>query len=276
MEGRKSKPAKKNLATKKRSVHTAKAKPAVKKQMVQRARSKKKPTQKTVPIKTVAEPIRVVSVPTPLVVQPLAASKLKSKQRKHHWPLHHYFITVGVLAFVSALAMTTVADFAQLTFMQIDSLATTNNTLLKPTPIETRFFATTAGEITLALPATWTATTVADNAITYTHNTLADTNISVTAATNDSDNIFTWLQNNQPDYTNATVIEATPAVTVLRGVMVNATTVDDLPLQIIYLPIQKNLGERYVVTIRVQVPAEDSEIEVKRALDSLLESFEVK
>ncbi|MBI4408009.1 MAG: hypothetical protein HY565_05940 [Candidatus Kerfeldbacteria bacterium] len=276
MEGRKSKPAKKRLATKKPSVHTAKAKPAVKKQVVRRIQNKKKSTRKVAPIKRVIEPVRSVSIPTPLVVQPLATSKLKSKHSRRQWPLHHYFITVGVLAFVGALAMTTVADFAQLTFMQIDSLTTTNSTLLKPTPIETRFFATTAGELTLALPATWTATTESENTITYTHNTLASTTISIAVATNDSDNIFTWLQNNQPDYTNATVIEASPAVDALRGVMVTATTTDRIPLQIIYLPIQKNLGERYVVSIRAQLPTEESTIEVKRALESLLESFGVK
>lgn len=257
MEGRKSKPAKKNLATKKRIIRTAKPKPAVKKRKVQRTR----------------KPTVAVHIPTPLPVQPLAATALKPKRSKHKFPLHHYFITVGVLAFVSALAMTTVADFAQLTFMQIDSLATTNNALLKPTPIETRFFATVAGELTLALPATWTATTESENNITYIHNTLADTTITVTVATNDTDNIFTWLQTNQPDYTKATVVEASPAVTVLRGVMVDATTMDGIPLQVIYLPIQKNLGERYVVSIQAQVPTEDSAIEVKRALESLLENF---
>ena len=256
-----------------RKLKKVKPKPAAKKRLVRRAHTKKKNTRKPAVVKVPVSVTPTVSVPIPLPVQPLTATALKPKRSKHKFPLHHYFITVAALAFVGALAMTTVADFAQLTFMQIDSLATTNNTLLKPTPIETRFFATTAGEITLALPATWTATTVADNAITYTHNTLADTNISVTVATNDSDNIFTWLQNNQPDYTNATVIEATPVVAAMRGVMVNATTTNAIPLQIIYLPIQKNLGERYVVSIRAQVPVEDNELEVKRALDSLLENF---
>lgn len=251
MEGRKSKP------TKKKSVHITKLKPVVKKRKVRRTR----------------KPTVAVHIPTPLPVQPLAATALKPKRSKHKFPLHHYFITVGVLTFVGALAMTTVADFAQLTFMQIDSLTTTNNTLLKPVLTETRFFATVAGELTLALPATWTTTTESENSITYTHNTLADTTITVTVATNDTDNIFTWLQNNQPDYTNATVTEATPVVAAMRGVMVDATTIDGVPLQIIYLPIQKNLGERYVVSIRAQVPAEDSVVEVKRALESLLENF---
>lgn len=249
-------------------------KPAVKKRIVRRA-AKKVVVKKTTVRQSVRLAPAVTTVPRPLPVDPLLHQPLRRTRPDDRMSLRRHIVSAFSLVAISVVALSVIAGFAQVTFMNIDSMNTSSTALMKPVATESRFFPSVAGELTVTMPMTWTITAEGDNTITYTHTTATAATMTMTVQTNETDNIFTWLQAHQPDYTNAIVVESDAAVSALRGVTVTAETLDGVPLHVIYIPIQKNLGERYIITIRAQVPSDEAGLFVQQAFDSVLENFGV-
>lgn len=237
-----------------------------KKVSIKRSATKRRPSVRLAP--------SVATIPLPVTVQTTHRS-MKRTEPHDNLSLRRHIISIFSLVAMSVVSLAVIAGFAQVTFMDIESLNSPAISLMKPMMIESRFIPSVAGELTLGMPATWAVTNEGDNTITYTHATVTGTTLTITVQTNETDNIFTYLQAHQPDYTNAVVVASDPAVLAWRGVTVTATTTDEVPLQIVYIPIQKNLGERYIVTIRAEIPTEESKVFVQQAFDSLLENLDI-
>lgn len=220
-------------------------------------------------------PARVSGLTQPLTVQALPSNMLKSTAYVHPWSLRHNVVVIVALTLVAIIAMVAIASFTQSTLSDIESLNTPSATLMKPTATETRFFTTLAGEIKLTLPATWTVTNHTDDTISYTHTTLANTNMTVRVIVNEETDAASWFEANTPDYEQPTVVESTEEVAALRGLSAHATNADGVAMQLLYLPIQKNLRERYIVAIEAQTPT-DSTLAVTEALDEMVANFQVE
>ncbi len=267
---------------KKPSTKKPAAQPAVRKPIARGTKKVQKKTvvrttRKSVPVVdsiTQLPPSRVSGLTQPLTVQAIANPMLKRSADVHPWSLRHHFVVIISLTLVGVIAMVLIASYTQSTIQDIESLNTPSSTLMKPTATETRFFTTAAGEIKLALPTSWSVTENTDEQITYTHATLPDTTITIDVTENDYTDVATWYTALKPDYTNSAVIASSAEVSALRGLTVTATSADDKPLKIVYLPIQKNLRERYVVTIQAQSPA-DSVTAVDEALTEIVSNFSV-
>lgn len=296
MEGRKTKKVKaaKTATSKRQPVvsvekksvpkKTAQKKPATKissKKPIKKPAAKKtsrRASRTTAPVVdsiTQLPPSRVSGLVQPLKVQMTAAPMLQASGYVHPWSIRHNLVIILSLTITAVIAMTLIAGFTQTTLQQIESLEASSATLMKPTATATRFFTTPAGEAALTLPITWAVTDSTENRITYTHTTLPNTTLTIQVETNDTDNVFTWLQVHEPNYTNATVIASTAVISALRGVTVSATSSYGLPMTVVYVPIQKNLGERYIVSIQAVVP-DGSSIAVQEALEDITANLEVK
>lgn len=268
------------VAVKKKSPVKKTAPKPVSKKVVSKVTSKSstRTTRATAPVVdsiTQLPSSSVSGLTQPLTVQTVASpTMLKRSAYVHPWSLRHHLVIILSLTVVGIIAMAVIAGFTQSTIQDIESLNTPSSTLMKPTATETRFFTTPAGEIKLTLPTGWTVTENTDALITYTHTTLPDTEITVGVTDNDYTDITGWLEVVEPDYTNSAVVTSSSEVSALRGLTVTATSVDGEPLKIVYLPIQKNLRERYVVTIQAQSPA-GSVTAVDAALTDIVSNFSV-
>ena len=297
MEGRNSKKTKVTKSKTKRPVKktTTQSKPSTtpKRQSVTRTRTTKKATpQRKVSKATnrskVAAPVvdsitqlhpsRVSGLVRPLSVQTVSPLRttLKSSASVHPWSLRHHFVVVLTLTIVGLMAMVAIAVFTQVTIQNIESLSGTTDLVFRPSATETRFYPTMAGELAITLPTAWDATEVSDNKVTYSHTTVANAKITVEVNTNETDDVATWLEAQTPTYTDDTVVASNEAASAWRGMTVTATSETGTPLTILYLPIQKNLGERYIVTVTAEHPTTDYTGIIDSALEELVGGLDVK
>lgn len=247
-----------------------KPKPATAKRKVQKKKALKKVTKVTpiVATKPTAKPV----IAPPLTVQPGVAAMTSSLQQRskktpavHPLSLRHHFITIVSLTICAALALFVIGGFTQTTLMELEALSTNDTSILMPTPVETRLYNSVAGEVTVALPMTWTVTSSSEVAAEgdteenteiagYTHTNIPNATISISVNKNETENVFTWLQQQTTDYTDSVVVASSNTLAAWQGVTVQAVNTEQQALILYYIPIQKNLGERYVLTIRATLP----------------------
>lgn len=272
--------SKMSTTSKRQSVaRTRKTKPSSTRSRRRQTTRKPKAIAPVVDSITQLHPSRVSGLVRPLSVQTVAspfAARAKTTAAVHPWSLRHNLVVVSALTIVGILAMVVIAMFTQVTIRNIESLSGTTDLVFRPTTTETRFYPTSAGELSITLPTSWTATEVTDNKIVYTHTTIATAKITVEVSTNETDDVATWLVAQTPTYTDDTVVASSEAVSAWRGMTITATSETGTPLTILYLPIQKNLGERYIVAITAEHPATDYTGMIDSALEKLVGGLDVK
>lgn len=210
------------------------------------------------PTVTLAPNLEAV-LPTPLHVEPthIIAPLRKTKVAPHRWSLRHNLVTIFSLIFVGALSLVIVAGYADVTFSLIATYGTPTATSIQPVIKAERDFSTNAGNLTMTFPERWTVTEATAESIRWELADDPKQHLLLHINASDQENMFMWLQQQQPTYRNAQVVAPTEAVEALRGIVVEATGEQNQFIQAIYFPHQKDLADKYIVSLVLEVPSED-------------------
>lgn len=198
----------------------------------------------------------LVPLPKPLEVSPQPFYEMESRRTStnaapQRWSLHHNVFIILALTAVGALALLIVAAYANLTFQYISIYSTADSSILKPVSMTERNFGLDAGTFTISYPTTYEVTANSSEEINWQYTKEPNTTAQLRVHNNESDNIFTWLQANQPDYKNAKVIAPTEAVDAVDGILVEAESAEGFSTYVAYWPYQINLAEKYIIELRV-------------------------
>lgn len=207
------------------------------------------------PATTVAfQPIRPLTpLPKPLEVAPQLNYNNRIRRARwqlpHRWSLRHNIFTIFVLTLVGFSAIWLVALYANLTFSYINIYGATETHLLKPIRLTERNFQLTAGTFTVTFPASYAVAASGEDSLEWQYTAQPDNTVTLRLYKNESDNVFTWLQQNQPEYISAKVVTPTPAVAAVNGILVEAENADGVKVNVAYWSFQKNLAEKYIIEV---------------------------
>lgn len=210
---------------------------------------------------SVAVPAIVNTVlPTPVQVEPMLihAPARPARRQPHRWSLRHNFVVIAALTCIGTLAVAAVAIQADVTMRLIEAYGTQTTALIKSIPTTTRTFPTNAGMLTIRFPQRWTVTEAGEETIQWQLTVQPEHHVTFRVHQNDSDNVFTWLKNHQPEYHTAQVVNPTTAVQALRGIVVEGERDDGAMVRVVYFAHQKNLAEKYVIEVRMEAVANDT------------------
>lgn len=252
------KPITKVISKKKSVLKKRPAKKVVRK-VVTKAKPKatKKTAAKTVTVPIDISPVIPQQLPTPVQVTPIGQVKPKrSKHSVHNWPLHHHLFGIFAVTLAAFIALETIYQYTEATLITIAAYDGFTSALMKPVNPVAQIFTTDAGELTMTYPETWTMTNTTTNDIQLQYSKDTTATVDLTINKNDTDNIFTWLTNNQPSYIDSKVIQPTNGVKALGGILVTAKTTDGQAVQAVYFPIQTNLANKFVVSVLLTYPAD--------------------
>lgn len=217
----------------------------------------------------------LIPLPKPLDVRPQLLYGARPQRTSlnattQRWSLRHNLFIIVVLTAVGALAMLLVANYANLTFQYINIYSADDSSILKPVNMTERSFVLNAGTFAVHYPTTYEVTANSSDEVNWQYTKEPNTTAQLRAHSNESDNVFTWLQTNQPDYKNAKVIAPTEAIDAVDGILVQAESVDGFSMYIAYWPYQINLAEKYIIELRVTF---DSATENNQRFMSDLDTF---
>lgn len=238
----------------------AKSKIAVNKRVVRKNAPTSKPGVARKPLAAALQPSRALTpLPKPLEILPQPGYSYTSRVRlqhttaPHRWSLRHNLFTILALTLVGAMALTIVASYAQLTFEYIEIYSANQSSILKPVSLTEQSFSLDAGTFTITYPEDYAVSTSSTDAIEWQYTAEPTTTAQLRVHRNESDNVFTWLQQNQPDYSSAKVISPSAAVAEVDGILVEAQSADDYDVLVAYWPYQKNLAEKYIVELMLVI-----------------------
>lgn len=208
-------------------------------------------------------------LPKPLEITPQASYSCSYSARMQQTKsagsqslsLSHNLFTIFALTLVGVCALLIVASYANLTFQYIDIYSATANTILKPVNLTERSFVLNAGTFTVTYPESYAVTENSADTISWHYSKQPTTTAQLRLHQNDSDNVFTWLQANQPEYNSAKVITPTAAVEAVNGILVAAKNDDGDNVYVAYWPYQKNLAEKYIVEMMLVIDPTDVKAE---------------
>jgi hypothetical protein len=229
-------------------------------------------------------PLTPLPQPVDIAPQPVGRDQLRHTMwrssnaprtaQPHRWSLRHNVVTILVLTLVGCFALTVVAMYANLTFDYIAIYGTSQSALRRPVELTERSFQLTGNTFVVTYPASYNVAASDSEQIEWQYTQQPTTAVTLRLHRNDTDNVFTWLQANQPDYSNAKVITPTTAVEYHQGILVTGTTDDNYNVTVAYWPYQKNLAEKYIVEVRQVVnPNEVTAKLVKNDLEIFVEGI---
>ena len=254
-----------------------KSKIAVSKRVTRKKAPASKSSVARKPLAAALQPSRALTpLPKPLEIMPQPGYSYTSRVRSRHtttphrWSLRHNVFTILALTFVGALALAIVASYAQLTFQYIEIYSGNQSSILKPVSLTEQSFSLDAGTFTVTYPEDFAVSASSTDTIEWQYTAEPTTIAQLRVHRNESDNVFTWLQQNQPDYSSAKVISPSADVAGVNGILVEAKSVDGYDVLVAYWPYQKNLAEKYIVELMAVV---DPTITASERLASDVDNF---
>ncbi|MFA6474966.1 MAG: hypothetical protein WCV88_02065 [Patescibacteria group bacterium] len=256
----------KRKTTKKKTTPKKKIAPTAKKTRARVSRKKK----------SAVSPLDIYQVSPHVPAEPPASAPKHQTHHKHKvktWSMRHNLINIYSIVFVGALALIVVAGYAQATFLEMSALAKDNSGLFMLNTIEKRQVLTSAGEMTLALPISWTLTDQATNSVRYTHTGIDATTMTITVTKNDLADFSTWLEQAAPTYDGTIAVSSPTAVAARNGATQHAYDANHNPIIVHYFPVTTAQSEQYVVTILGQYAPTGSSVIFDKTVSNLLKDF---